>query len=341
MTDPVSDAVDVIEHFYREGMTDGLPVVPPTPDAVERFLDSAGVDAGEVLGIRASRNWKVTAQKVAINAVMAGCRPDYAPVVVAAMRGMLEPDFNASALAETTGASAAMVVINGPVRNAIELNCGWNLLGPGWRANATIGRALRLVMMNVCREIPGITDKSAFGHSGRYTMCFGENVELSPWRPYHVELGFPLEASTVSLVPVGHPMEAYNQRDSSPEAILEVIAHTIAASERCHGGAIVVLSPEHSGLVAGAGWPKEKVREHLAERSNLLRPELAPDKGVSGALAGAMFPGHSSKAETARIEADDVMLFVAGGPAGGHSTVLPLWGQGICKPITKEVLRPG
>ena len=110
MADPVSDAVEAIEHFYREGLTDGLPVLPPTPESVSRFLEAAGVEAGEVVGTRASRNWKVTAQKVAINAVMAGCLPDYAPVVVTAMRCMLEPEFNASALAETTGASAAMIV---------------------------------------------------------------------------------------------------------------------------------------------------------------------------------------------------------------------------------------
>ena len=113
MTDPVSDAVEVIEHFYREGLTDGLPVVPPTSKSVERFLEASGVGAGEVLGTRASRNWRVTADKVAINAVMAGCLPEYAPVVVAAIRGLFEPSFNASAVAETTGASAAMVVING------------------------------------------------------------------------------------------------------------------------------------------------------------------------------------------------------------------------------------
>ena len=197
MADPVSDAVEVIEHFYREGLTDGLPVVPPTQDAVERFLEAAGVGAEEVLGTRASRNWRVTAQKVAINAVMAGCLPEYAPVVVSAMQALFEPEFNASALAETAGASAAMIVVNGPTRNAIDLNCGWNLLGPGRRANATIGRSLRLVLMNVCREIPGVTDKSTFGHSGRYTMCFGENEEASPWSPFHVEKGFSLESSTV------------------------------------------------------------------------------------------------------------------------------------------------
>lgn len=340
MADPVSDAVEAIEHFYREGLTDGLPVIPPTPALVDRFLKAADIEAGEVVGTRASRNWKVTAQKVAINAVMAGCRAEYAPVVITAMRAMLDPEFNASALAETTGASAALVVINGPLRNEIDLNCGWSLLGPGHRANATIGRALRLVMMNVCREIPGITDKSTFGHSGRYTMCFGENEELSPWTPYHVEKGFSLESGTATLIPVGHPMEAYNQKDSRPEAILEVIAHTVAASERCHGGAIVVLSPEHSTLVAGAGWSKQRVKERLADRSNVLRPALAPDKGMSGALAGAVFPGHESDAGPAQITADDVMLFVAGGPAGGHSMVLPLWGQGICRPVTREVIGP-
>ena len=338
MADPVSDAVEVIEHFYREGLTDGLPVVPPTSESVERFLEAAGVGAGEVLGTRVSRNWRVTADKVAINAVMAGCLPEYAPVVVAAIRGLFEPSFNASALAETTGASAAMVVINGPVRAEIDLNCGWNLLGPGWRSNATIGRALRLVLMNVCREIPGVTDKSAFGHSGRYTMCFGENEEASPWSPYHVENDFSLESSTVTLLPVGHPMEAFNQRDHDPESILDVIAHTIASTERCHGGAIVVISPEHAAIIAGAGWSKEQVKEYIASKANELRPTLAPDKGQRGALAGAVFPGSSGEGDVAQNTAENFLTFVAGGPAGGHSMVLPLWGQGICKPVIKEVL---
>ena len=340
MADPLSDAVEVIEHFYREELTDGLPVIPPTPEQVGRFLDAAGVGPGEVLGTRASRNWRVTADKVAINAVMAGCLPEYAPVVVAMMRGLLEPGFNASALAETTGASAAMVVINGPVRNTLDVNCGWNLLGPGRRANATIGRALRLVLMNVCREIPGVTDKSTFGHSGRYTMCFGENEEASPWSPYHVDIGFPLEASAVTLLPVGHPMEAFNQRDQDPEGILGVIAHTIASTERCHGGAIVVISPEHAGLVSGAGWSKQDVKGYIAARANELRPALAPDQGRSGALAGAVFPGPLGEADVARNGPDDILTFVAGGPAGGHSMVLPLWGQGICDPVTKEVTGP-
>ena len=135
-----------------------------------------------------------------------------------------------------------------------------------------------------------MTDKSTFGHSGRYTMCFGENEEASPWSPYHVENDFALESSTVTLLPVGHPMEAFNQRDHDPESILDVIAHTIASTERCHGGAIVVISPEHAGIIAGAGWSKQEVKEYIATKANELRPALAPDKGLSGALAGAVFP---------------------------------------------------
>ncbi len=338
--DPLTDAVQAIEYYYQQGLTDGLPVIPPTESRVMEFLNRAGLEFQEVLGTRPSRNWEVTAGKVAVNSIMAGCLPEYAPVVAAAIRGLLEPSFNASALAETTGASAALIVINGPIREKLDVNSGWNLMGPGWRANSTIGRALRLVLMNVCREIPGVTAKSTFGHSGRYTMCIGENEEASPWSAYSVDNGLPLEASTVSLLPVGHPMEAFNQRDHHPEGILDVISHTVASSERCHAGAILLMSPEHATLVGGAGWSKNDVRDYIASKANQLRPHLAPDKGIRGALAGARFPGPEGKQEAARNTGDDFYLFVAGGAAGGHSTVLPLWGQGICKPVIKEVLEP-
>ena len=133
-------------------------------------------------------------------------------------------------------------------------------------------------------------------------------------------------------------MEAFNQRDHDPGSILDVIAHTIASSERCHGGAIVVISPEHAAIIAGAGWSKEQVKEYIASKANELRPTLAPDKGQRGALAGAVFPGSSGEGDVAQNTAENFLTFVAGGPAGGHSMVLPLWGQGICKPAIKEVL---
>ena len=195
------DTVEAIEYFYEQGMTDGLPVVPPTAETVGAFLEAGGTGPGEVIGTRASRNWVVTAQKVAVNAVMAGCKAEYAPVVLASIRALLKPEFNASAIAETAGTSAPLIVVNGPIRKELNVNGGWNLFGPGWRANATIGRTLRLVLMNVCREIPGVTDKSTFGHPGRYTFCIAENEEASPWEPYHVEHGMALESSAVGLIP--------------------------------------------------------------------------------------------------------------------------------------------
>ena len=201
-----------------KGLTDGLPVVPPTPEAVAAFLEAGGLAPDVVLGTRPSRNWVVTAQKVAVNAVMAGCKAEYAPVVLASIRALLKPEFNASAIAETAGTSAPLIVVNGPIRKELDVNGGWNLFGPGWRANATIGRTLRLVLMNVCREIPGVTDKSTFGHPGRYTFCIAENEEASPWEPYHVEHGMSPESSAVGLFPACHPMEVFNQSDPIPEA---------------------------------------------------------------------------------------------------------------------------
>ena len=196
------DTIQAIEYFFEQGLTDGLPVVPPTAEAVAAFLEAGGLAPDEVLGTRESRNWIVNAQKVAVNAIMAGCKAEYAPVVAAAVRAMLKPEFNLSGISETTsGMSAPMIVVNGPIRRKLDINSGWNLFGPGWRANSTIGRTLRLVIMNICGEIPGVTDKSAFGSPSRYTCCIAEDEELSIWEPYHVEKGFDPSSSTVSLFP--------------------------------------------------------------------------------------------------------------------------------------------
>ncbi|MFQ5933193.1 MAG: hypothetical protein ACE5KI_00950, partial [Dehalococcoidia bacterium] len=284
------DTIEAIEFYYQQGMTDGLPVVPPTPERVQQFLDHAGLSPDQVLGTRPSRNWVVTADKVAINAIMAGCLPEYAPVVTAAVRALLQPEFNASAIAETAGTSAPLIMVNGPIRHQLNINYGWNLFGPGWRANATIGRALRLVLINVCNEVPGVRDKSTFGHPGRYTSCIAENEEANPWEPYHVEKGFPIESSTVSLFSVFPPMEIYNQSDNKPEQILESLCHIMAADNNCRGEVIIILSPEHAQNIGPAGWSKDRVKEYVTERVVELYPRLALDTtkvGPSAALFGS------------------------------------------------------
>jgi hypothetical protein len=333
------DATEAIEYYYEQGLTDGLPVIPPTLERVERFLDCAGLEPKDVVGTRPSRNWVVTADKVAINAVMAGCLPEYAPVVTTAVRALLEPDFNASAISETTaGMSAPLIMVNGPIRHKLNINSGWNLFGPGWRANATIGRALRLVLMNVCREIPGITDKSAFGSPARYTSCIAENEEISPWEPWHVEKGFPLEASTVTLFAALPPMSVFNYCDNTPELILDTLSQTIAANTSCHGEVIVILSGEHTGIIGPAGWSKARVKEYLAAKINELRPILALDEARTDALGGIWSPGSRDPTQSAvPTTPETIDLLVAGGPGGGVSAVLPLYVNGL---LSKTVIKP-
>ncbi len=332
------DTIEAIEYYYDQGMTDGLPVIPPTPERVQQFLDAVALDPKEVLGTRPSRNWVVTAGKVAINAVMAGCLPEYAPVVMASVRALLDPDFNASAIAETASTSAPLMVINGPIRRQLDINCSWNLFGPGHRANATIGRTLRLVLINVCNVRSGVSERSNFGHPGRYTFCIGENEESNPWEPYHVEKGYPIDSSTVSLFSVCHPIEAPNWVDHHPEGILETISHIIASYIRCHGYVTIIFGPEHAQKIAAAGWSKRKTKERIAERVAALRPTVAFDEQRVGAVGGAWYPGMDDPTQsTVSTTPDRITVLVAGGEGGGHSTVLPSWGMGL---ISKSVMKP-
>ncbi len=343
------DTVEAIEFYYEQGLTDGLPVIPPTEERVLQFLEAAGVEPTEVIGTRPSRNWIVTADKVAINAIMAGCLPEYAPVVVASIRALLRPEFNASAISETAGTSAPMIMVNGPIRHELDINSGWNLFGPGWRANATIGRALRLVLINVCNEVPGVRDKSTFGQAGRYTSCIAENEEASPWQPYHVEKGFPIESNTTGLFAVFPPMEIYNQSDNQPEQILESLCHIIAADDNCQGELVLILSPEHAQTIASAGWSKDQVKEYMVGRITDLYPKLsiqAEKVGPAAARFGSTpteardTGGRRSSGDSGPvvpIRAEGIILLVAGGEGGGHSSILPTWGRSA---IAHSVIEP-
>ncbi len=180
---------DEFELFFERGVTDGLPVVPPTRSRVERMLEATRRPPDTLLGEMPPNYGRVTVEKVAINAVMAGCRPDYLPVALAAAECACEPAFNLHGVATSTHFSAPLIVVNGPVRTRIGINSGFGVFGPGYRANATIGRALRLLMINVGGARPGETSMSTFGHPGRYTYCIAEHEEASPWPPYHLERG--------------------------------------------------------------------------------------------------------------------------------------------------------
>ena len=187
----VSDTAEAIEFYYTKGWTDGLPVIPPTEGSIQAMLDGAGLAPTDEITFIEQRQVSVTAEKVAINAVMAGCKSEYMPVIVAALEGIGDPRYSYHGPSTSTGGSAVFMLVNGPIARELEINHGDNLFSPGWRANATIGRAVRLVMRNVIGTMPGQLDRSTLGHGGKYTYCIAENEEDSPWprSMWNVSLG--------------------------------------------------------------------------------------------------------------------------------------------------------
>ncbi|MBW2271307.1 MAG: hypothetical protein JRH16_22375 [Deltaproteobacteria bacterium] len=265
------DHHDALQEDYADrGWTDGLPVVAPTPAKVEAFLDAAGLKAGEVLGEVPTREVVVTAEHAAINAVMAGCKQEYMPVVAAAVRAHLHEKANCHSTTGTLCGAAQVVVVNGPVRKEIEIACEGACFGPGFRANATIGRALRLVIRNVCRAIPDFLDRASFSSPLRYSFCFGENEEGSPWLPMHVERGFAPDQSTVTVHSIMHFVSAIDFTARTPEAVLDTILATLRRygvfSDRFLGdgqNVMLVVGPEHMRFFAEEGWSKDDMRGYL------------------------------------------------------------------------------
>src|SRR5947208_13331840 len=266
LADPDLDA-DAIEELYARGVTDGLPVVPPTRARVDRVLAASGRAPDALIAMVPPNYGRATVEKIAVNAVMAGCRPEYLPVVIAAVEAVCDEAFDLHGVSAATNAPAPLVVVNGPIRRALDSNCGAGLFGPGWRANATIGRALRLVCVNVGGAIPGVVSMSTLAHPGRYTYCIGEHEEASPWDSLAVEHGFARADSTVAVLAADAPLSVYDQRSRAPEDLLATIAASMAVIEHhkmTHwGDTLLVLPPEHPALVGDARWTTADVRRWL------------------------------------------------------------------------------
>jgi hypothetical protein len=305
----VDGTLQAIELAYERGWTDGLPIMPPTEGLVEAFLQASGRRPDDVLGTIPQRSRTISAEKVAINAVMAGCLPSYAPVVMAAVEAMTDEAFNLHGNQNSTGGAAIMVIVNGPIVDRIGLNYGVNAMGSGHRANATIGRALRLLMINVAGGVSGVLDKSVFGWPGKYSFCLAENEHLYDWAPLHVDRGLPPGSSAVTVFAALAPNQVSEGKAATAEELFEVVAAHLRASRRS-GCFAVVLCPEHVRVVARDGWSKRQAREFLAAK--------APEALVDG-------PG-------------GVLLFGTGGEAGGFFAVVPPWGPaGGSRPVTRTV----
>jgi hypothetical protein len=263
-----------VEDYFELGLTDGLPVIPPTVERVSQFLAVAGLAPDEVLGEVPTRRVVVTADKVAANAVMAGCRPEYFPTVLAAVRGLLSTKGNAHSTTASLAGPAHAVIVNGPVRGEIGVASGQACFGPGFRANATIGRALRLVIRNAVRSVPGELDRATFSSPLRYSLCFGEDEEASDWTPLHVQRGFDPADSVVTLQSVTRLADVV-ENDPTPEGILGAIvdrarSYGMGRDEWCGDdrGVVVVIGLEHRQRLVRGGWDKPAIAEYLWSRCN-------------------------------------------------------------------------
>ena len=330
----VSDALAAIELYFQQGWTDGLPIVPPTEERVRECLEYSGHKASDVVGLVAPRNITITAEKVAINAVMAGCLPAYTPVVFAAVEAMADDRFNLHASMASTAGAAPLAIVNGPVVQEVGLNSGDNVFGPGWRANATIGRALRLVLMNVCRGQPGVMDKSTLGHPGKYSYCIAENEIDSPWEPLHVERGLPAEVSAVTLFAAEAPAYVKNDPANRAEQLAASMVDVITRGTPRGGSYLLVVCPEHLRIFERDGWSKSDLRAFVVEHAERTR---------ASAKRAGWLPGEvSEQDEREQLRwfegPDELMVVVAGGKTSGTSAVIPPWAGGASsQPVTKGV----
>jgi hypothetical protein len=334
------DPLAAIEFCYRQGWTDGLPVVPPTEERVAAFLSLLGRERDVVLGAVPERRRYVTVEQVVANAVMAGCLPEYAPVVVAAVEAMLQPPFNLVGPSASLGGSAILVIANGPVVDELQINCGSNLFGPGNRANATIGRAVRLVLMNTCGAIPGLFDRSTLGHPGKYTYCIGEKAGDSPWLPLHAERGCATPDNAVTVFACEGPRQVRNGLSHTPEGILTTIADVMSslgtslttsgsvgetASGTRQGEMAIVVAGEHMHTISRHGWTKADMRHYLAAHAR----RTVADLKRGGGLPGNPEPGDAQQYVAVVERPDDILIVAAGGDEGAISAVIPSWGPKV------------
>jgi hypothetical protein len=336
-----ADTEDPVELAYARGWTDGLPVTPPTDERVIAMLKGTTRKPNELVGRIPPFLADCTVEKVAINAVMAGCKPEYLPVLLAALEAALEPMFTLHGVLATTYFSSPIIIVNGPVAKRIGMNSGINVLGQGNRANSTIGRALNLIVLNVGGGRPGEADRSTLGAPSKYTLCFAEDESDPAWEPLSVARGFRRGASTVTLFQ-GHGPEAFvDQKSRTPEALTRSFAMSLVKMGHPKlvqsARAILVLSPEHYAIYREAGWDRKRIERALYEAT--IRPGTELVAGADGVGEGV--PADRAGEMVPKFHDDGLMVVRAGGPAGLFSAILPGWLAGRNKlelqPVTKEV----
>lgn len=331
----LDDVMAAQEFFHSRGWTDGLPVVPPTPQAVAACLEWVLMPPDQLIGVEPVRQRAITAEKLAVNAVMAGCLPMHFPVVVTAFTAMLQEPFLLHGATASTGGCAILIVVNGPIRQELGMRGTFNALGPSDRATTVIGRAIRLALYNLLDARPGDVDRSTFGHPGKISYCVAEDEEHSPWRPLAEERGIPPQASAVTVLAAGAPRQIMNEWTTQPEEILDTFVAEIRANMRHYsiwpGNYALVVPPQLRAHFERAGWSKADVRRYVAQNARIRRSEWA--ECGKGAVVGE----RGEREYAAFTQEDDVLVIAAGGPAGGFGVVIPPWYGNKSRAVTMAI----
>jgi hypothetical protein len=318
----LDDPAAAIEFCYEQGWTDGLPVVPPAEDLVERFLTAAGAGPDDLIGTVPTRRRELRAEKVAANAVMAGCPAAAAPLVFTVIRAFCDERFNPHGVPATMMGAAPLIIVNGPVARDLGMNDGGNVFGPGNRVNATVGRMLRLVLLNLCGALPGVLDKSALGQPAKYSYCIAEREVDSPWEPLSVARGLAPGTSAVTLFAATAQHLVGNGFSDTPEGVLTTVASSLASGCRFGSGEyVVVVTPEHARIIGRAGWSRRDVQRFLWERAHRSRAQLKRE----GRVPGEVQPGESDDLRPPTASPDDILIVHAGGGAGAFTAVITPW----------------
>lgn len=341
------DPVEAMERLYRMGWTDGLPVVPPTERRVAEFIEHSSRSGDEIVGELPERRREISVEKVAANAVMAGCLPEYMPVVLAAAEAMLDPKFNLVGPSSSLGGSGIMVIVNGPIASALSINSRNNLFGPGNRANATIGRAVRLMLMNACAAIPGLFDRSILGHPGKYSYCIAEAENETHWNPLHVERGYERTQSAVTVFACESPRQV--RASGGPNTILDTVADVASAlgtSLSTVGStddkSAIVRQGEFALVVSGEsyvwdGWSKQDIRSALQPK---VKRTLADIKRA-GEVGGEVTAADENHWLPLVATPDDILVIFAGGEERTMCAVIPSWGPKVSSTSVTKAVRGG
>jgi len=338
----IDPAMEVSRLFDLRGWTDGLPIVAPTTGRVEEMLDYAPLSRDSIIGELEPLKGQATVEKLAINAVMAGCRPDYFPILIAAVEAISEPEFNLRGVQTTDENVTPLILVNGPIARQIGMNDGFGCLGPGWRPNATIGRALRLIMQNIGGGWPSVVAFAGLGQPGRYTLCFSENELQSPWQPFHVDASFSSNQNVVTVLRA----ESVINVTGGLEEVASVMGSAASAFSWLHGGIVtVVISPATAVALERDGITKEEARQWLHANGRISSDELKTLWIFKNVGKAKEWPAWALSAiEKGNVppvkNPDKIALVVAGGDIPiAQQAYFPTWGYPDCR-IMKEVALP-